>query len=86
MSDLEKKTVQVKINDILALVHCAEDYGYTTLYADFAAMTGYVSQDQISSYINQHVKHSDGYTEEDQEQADDVLGKWRDDYCVKEQK
>lgn len=68
-----KTFIQVDLDIILNLVVCAEDYGFTTLYGDFAQMTGWVSDEQINDYVHEQYTLSEDYAEEDADQAMYVL-------------
>lgn len=72
--------IQVDLDTILNLVVCAEDYGYTTLYGDFALMTGMVSDKQINDYVDANFVVDEDYAEEDIQNVKDSLTEWRNKY------
>lgn len=72
--------IQVYLDTILNLVVCAEDFGFTTLYGDFAQMTGWVSDEQINEYVHEHYTLSEDYAEEDEDNARQALYEWRKSY------
>ena len=80
-----KTIIQVDLDTILNLVICAEDYGYTTLYGDFAQMAGWVSDEQINDYVHEHYTLSEDYAEEDEDNVKQTLYEWRNDYMRQDQ-
>ena len=76
------RKIETDLHNILSHVCCAIDYGYydDVLMADFAKLTGFVSDNEIAEYIS-HSK-SDDYTEEDYSIWLERITDWRDKYTA----
>lgn len=75
------RKIETDLHNILSHVSCATDYGYydDVLMMDFANLTGFVSDEEISQYIESN--KSDEYTEEDYETWEEIILEWRNKYC-----
>lgn len=73
----ESRIVTTDLNNILSLVHCAEDYGYDddVFYVAMAEITGRVTDEEIRAYADNL-----GYDEEDAAVAFERLVEWRARY------
>lgn len=74
----KSRIVSTTLNDILSLVHSAEDYGFAddVFYDAMAGITGNVTDAEIEAY-----GESLGWDEEDAEEVVERLTEWRDKYA-----
>jgi hypothetical protein len=83
------RTIAANLEDLLSLIHCAEDYGYnrSVFYGSIGDIVEYVTDDEIEEYAQTFLTQearSQGYNEEDYDSAIDTLTEWRDRYCGNE--
>lgn len=82
------RDITVNLVEILDLINCSEDYGFSddVLMSAFAEYTGWVTDDEIEkyslTYLNKTMREQ-GYTESDYENAKENLKGWRKKYCKK---
>lgn len=76
------RVLQIPIENVLNLVVCAEDFGFQEAWSDFAAMTRWVSDEEIIEYSESILTEGSSYTEEDVESHKERLKTWRDRYCA----
>lgn len=80
------RDVTVNLEELLSLIHCAEDYK-SVFYSAIAGMAVYVTDEEIEAYGQTFLTEearSQGYSEEDYESAIDTVTEWRDKYCGNE--
>jgi hypothetical protein len=74
------REIKTDLHNILEHVVCSHDYGYhdDVLMTDFGILTGYVSDNEIESYIKTAATHE--YIEEDKRYWREALTEWRNKY------
>lgn len=82
------RKVNIDITEILNLITCAEDYGFKSevLFSSFAAMLEKLSDDEIEEYCSYYTSSAGieaGYSEEDSDNAKEILQQFREDYFIK---
>lgn len=75
------RILKIPLYDILDLVVCAEDYGFTELLPDFWQLIDCrLSDSEIKAYAKYMLQHNDEYTTEDYDHFIDYLTEYRDNY------
>jgi len=80
---MSKEYVTIPRKEILGLISCAEDYGYTTLLPDFFKWLDSVSDEEIENYakwFKSEEAQKKGYGEEDYETSKERLIEYRKKY------
>lgn len=81
------RDLSVNLFDLLDLVQCASDYGFADdVFEDaMASWAGDVTDEEISAFADKYVTpefRARGFSEEDVEDAIEVLTEWRDRYVT----
>ena len=85
---MNNRILEIKLDDILELICCADDYGYRNdvLFEAFSLLLTTLSDEEIENYASTFLSDEskkDGFSEEDYESSKKILLEFRNEYLRK---